>query len=253
MCYYEDVYLRDRALGTTVPVSVGPSGLTGNGNSWHGTITDDGDVVAFVSEASDLVAGDSNGVADVFVRFLDTGGTVRVSVSTAGAEADGFSADPVISADGSAVAFTSFATNLVAGDTNASEDVFVHDLNTGTTTRVNVTSAGGQSVPGSVAFPSLSWDGRYVGFDSTADNLVPGDTNGYGDCFVYDRQVGLQRRRESLGIRTAARHGWVGQQDLPRRLHTSSSPRFPRTWFPVTPTAPSTCSGGTCPSAWSSA
>ena len=84
--------------------------------------------VAFVSDASNLVVGDTNGVADVFVRDLRAGATCRISVATPGTQADAWSASPQISGDGRSVAFYSASSNLVSGDTNSATDVFVHDL-----------------------------------------------------------------------------------------------------------------------------
>src|SRR5207253_961741 len=137
----------------------------------------DGQLVAFASDASNLVAGDTNGAEDGFVHNLTTGQTVRVSVDSAGTQGNGASFFPVISADGRLVAFASSATNLVPGDTNGVKDIFVRDLTTGQTVRVSVDSAGIQGNGASFS-PSLSADGRLVAFDSFATNLVPGDTNG---------------------------------------------------------------------------
>src|SRR5207245_5314063 len=106
--------------------------------------------VAFDSDASDLVAGDTNGVSDVFVHDRQTGTTERVSVASGGAQGNGssgligFAFPPALSADGRFIAFVSFATNLVAADTTAATDVFVHDRQTGTTERVSVASGGSQ-------------------------------------------------------------------------------------------------------------
>ncbi|HSI80249.1 MAG TPA: hypothetical protein VK919_06310, partial [Solirubrobacterales bacterium] len=136
----------------------------------------DGRKVAFTSAASNLVAGDRNDAIDVFVRDLDPGVTRRVSVSSAGAEGNADSFDPSFSANGRRVAFSSGASNLVAGDTNASTDVFVHSLKTGKTRRVSVRSNGRQG-RGASAAPSISTTGRFVAFQSAAPNLIPGDTN----------------------------------------------------------------------------
>ncbi len=165
-------------------------------------ISADGRYVAFQSNATNLVAGDTNGAPDVFVRDLQTGTTTLVSVSAAGGPSDGNSVSPAISADGNHVAFVSDATDLVSGDTNGGADVFVRDLQTGTTTLVSVSATGGPSdgggspIPGipAVLFvdrPSLSADGRHVAFESDATNLVAGDTNGIADVFVRDLQTGI--------------------------------------------------------------
>lgn len=121
-------------------------------------------------------------------------GTIeRVSVSTAGAEANASSNLSSINADGRFVVFESSASNLVAGDTNGAWDVFVHDRNTGATERVSVNSTEGQANNSSIN-PAISPDGRFVAFESTATNLVPGDANGTTDVFVRDRQAGTTER-----------------------------------------------------------
>jgi Tol biopolymer transport system component len=101
--------------------------------------------VAFSSAASNLVAGDTNGVTDVFLRDSQTGTTTRVSVDSSGAEAADASYEPSVNGDGRFIAFRSAATNLVAGDTNAMGDIFLRDTQTGTSTRVNLGAAGVQA------------------------------------------------------------------------------------------------------------
>ena len=145
--------------------------------------------MAFYSEASNLVPGDTNGYGDIFVRDKVTGTTERVSVSTSGMEGNGESYLSFISVDGRYVAFECDADNLVSGDTNAMTDVFVHDRQTGQTTRISLSTGGGQG-NGTSGSPSISVDGRYVAFDSVASDLVPGDTNGWSDVFVHDRGAG---------------------------------------------------------------
>ena len=132
--------------------------------------------MAFYSAADNLVSGDTNGKTDIFVRDRQTGTTERVSVATGGGQANGDSSFPVISADGRFVAFESYATNLVSGDTNGVRDIFVHDRQTGTTERMSVATGGGQATGESV-FAAISADGRFVAFHSLATNLVSGDTN----------------------------------------------------------------------------
>ena len=119
--------------------------------------------------------------------------TLLVSVDSGGAQGNSVSGDPSISTDGRYVAFDSLASNLVLGDTNGLEDVFVRDRLTGTTERVSI-STGGTEGNGFSAIPSISADGRYVAFESVASNLVPGDTNGTRDVFVRDRQTGTTQR-----------------------------------------------------------
>ncbi|MEV5964354.1 hypothetical protein AB0L70_21465 [Kribbella sp. NPDC051952] len=165
-----DVFVRDLVRGQTTRVSVGDGGVQGDGESRQGSISADGRYVAFNSVASTLVPGDTNGEWDVFVRDLKAGRTTRVSVGRSG-QADLSSIGPEISADGSHVAFTSAATNLVAGDTNDTQDVFVRDLRTRRTERVSVASDGSQlDVFSNVS--AISGDGRLVAFGTPAQ-LVP--------------------------------------------------------------------------------
>ena len=186
----QDVFVRDMSAQTTYRVSVQADGTTGgNGRSWNPSISPDGRFVAFSSEADDLVAGDDNGLEDVFVRDLVGQVTFRVSVSLAGDPEDGGSYEPSISADGLFVAFWSEASNLVADDNNALGDVFVRDVAAGTTTRVSLDTLG-LDPNGRSDRPSISTDGRIVGFRSAASNLVEGDWNIVPDIFAHDRQNG---------------------------------------------------------------
>jgi archaellum component FlaF (FlaF/FlaG flagellin family) len=157
-----------------------------SGQTFRPSISPDGRYVTFVSRASNLVPGDTNLKTDIFLRDRQLGTTQRVSVDSLGAQGNNNCYDAVISGNGRFVAFGSFASNLVVGDTNGAADVFVRDLLLGTTERANVDSSGGQANNTSTE-PSISADGRYVSFDSQANNLVPGDTNGYPDAFVRDR------------------------------------------------------------------
>ncbi len=171
--------------GETTLVSQGVVGAQGDGESVWPSTSANGRFVAFESSASNMVPGDTNGVKDLFVHDLRTGTVNRVSLDSAGAQANDNSFDPSISADGRLVAFDSFASNLVPGDTNASPDVFLHDRKTGATIRVSVASDGAQGI-GSSKAPSISANGRFVAFHSNASNLVLDDTNGENDIFVHD-------------------------------------------------------------------
>ncbi|MEW6774692.1 MAG: putative Ig domain-containing protein [Bdellovibrionota bacterium] len=177
-----DVFIRDLQTGTTTRV-LGESGVQGNGYSCCGVLSPDGRYLVFESEATNLVADDTNDASDVFLRDLVTGEFERISLSSVGEEGDGFSAFEAISADGRYVLFFSDATNLVPGDTNAFGDVFVRDRASGQTRRANLNALGVEasdfSGPG-----SISEDGRFVAFNSGATNLVPNDTNGAFDVFV---------------------------------------------------------------------
>lgn len=244
--------------GVNYLISVASDGTQGNrsSNNWYSNVrnadlSDDGRYVVFQSEASNLVAGDTNGVSDIFLRDRQAGTTTRISVTAGGVQADAASVTPSISADGSVIVFSSSATNLwprdpkgflcslyvynrpaaslacaslalsgglagsgfydpaissngryvvfrsasndlVSGDTNGQVDVFVRDLQTGQYERVNL-PAGGQANGPSYS-PAISADGRYVTYNSSATNLVPGDTNNFADIFLYDRQAGTTAR-----------------------------------------------------------
>lgn len=188
-----DIFLRDRQNGTTERVSVATGAAQGNSDSLFPSISPDARYVAFTGKANNLVAGDTNGYSDVFVRDRMNGTTEMVSVATGGANGNSDSYVPVISADGRFVAFESLASNLIAGDTNGAWDVFVHDRFTSMIERVSVSTGGAQGNNFSYQ-ASISGDGRYVGFTSAATNLVPGDTNGSWDVFVRDRQSGTTER-----------------------------------------------------------
>jgi hypothetical protein len=183
-----DVFVRDLVTKKTTRVSVASDGAQANGGSYSSALSQYGDFVAFESDATNLVSDDTNNVGDIFVHDRQTGRTERVSVDSRGNQANSVSYDPSISADGRFVAFHSLASNLVEGDTNNTEDVFVHDRKTGQTTRVSVASDGAQANGGSSDL-SLSADGRAVAFYSNATNLVSGDTNGTDDIFVADRGI----------------------------------------------------------------
>ena len=193
-----DVFVHNRASGQTTRISVSSSGAQGNGSSDSAAMSANGRYVVFASNASNLVAGDTNHATDVFLHDRASGVTTRVSISSGGRQANGPSAMPAISADGRYVAFQSFASTLVRGDTNGLTDVFVRDLATGRTTRVSLTSRGRQARC-TIGYcestePVLSAHGRYVAFQSSATNLVPHDTNRLGDVFVRDRRTGETTR-----------------------------------------------------------
>ena len=176
----------DNPAGPLQRVSVDSSGAQGNGPSGEPAISADGRFIAFSSQASNLVDGDTNASRDIFVHDRETGITQRVSVASDGTQANGSSGQPAISADGRFVAFFSFAANLVPGDTNGTGDVFLHEIQTGLTRRVSVSTGGAQG-NGFSSTPSISGDGRLIAFESSASNLVVGDNNNNTDGFVHDR------------------------------------------------------------------
>jgi Tol biopolymer transport system component len=200
----DDVFIRDRQSGTTQRVSVGRNGAQGNGDSGVAAMSAEGQFVVFGSNASNLVPGDTNDMTDVFIRDRQSGTTRRVSVRTDGGQGNDSSSAPALSANGRFVAFDSSASNLVPGDTNGQQDVFVRDRRTGTTQRVSVKTGGNQGNNISFGTPALSANGRFVAFNSEASNLVPGDTNFAIDVFVRDRWEGTTRR---VSVRTGGDQG----------------------------------------------
>jgi Tol biopolymer transport system component len=211
----QDVFVHDTQTGETTCVSLphgpdqGTLGAESNGNSERASMSADGRYVVFSSFATNLVINDTNNSEDVFVHDRQTGETERVSVDSNGNQAGGGSLNASISADGRFVAFESTANDLVPGDTNLSPDIFVHDRQTGGTERVSVDSNGNQAVGTFNGNPSISTDGRYVAFLSTATNLVAADANNESDIFVHDRQTGETTR---VSIPNAADQGILGAE-----------------------------------------
>jgi Tol biopolymer transport system component len=179
-----NIYVRDRQAKKTILVSRGLGGSPINLGSSDPAISADGRFVAFDSNSSNLVPGDTNDIDDVFVYDMQSGKTTRVSVATNGEQGNDVSLYPSISADGRFVVFHSYATNLVPGDTNHALDIFMHDLRTGTTTRISVSSSGAQANDDSGYHFAIAPQGDKVAFESAATNLVPGDTNGQPDIFL---------------------------------------------------------------------
>jgi Tol biopolymer transport system component len=178
---HEDVFVKDRSTAGIKLVSVNPSGFPGNDDSIQAALSGNGLFVAFRSRASDLVAGDTNGRWDIFVRDLTADTTERVSVSTTGMEGNNNSTDPDLSDDGRFVVFRSLASNLVDDDTNVRADIFVHDRSTGQTVLVSRPLTGESN--GTSHEPAISGDGSWIVFESDATNLVANDTNGARDIF----------------------------------------------------------------------
>lgn len=209
---------------TTTLESVNPSGIAGNGSSYEGKLSSNGRFVVFQSRATNLLNQDQDSQSDIYLRDRENGLIQLVSVSSAGVKAGasctpippgsfgpgGESVNPAISGDGRFIVFSSLACNLDSSDSNASCDVFVRDLQTGTTRLVSADAAG---VPGNgpsggslykdifgpfyslMSSPvEISEDGRYVAFFSLAGNLVPNDLGNDWDLFVKDLQTNAIRR-----------------------------------------------------------
>lgn len=183
------------STGTTIQASLTSSGVPGNASTWDCSLSGNGRYVAVHSYATNYVANDDNNANDVFLRDLEAGTTVLVSQSLAGGVGNRRSDSPVVSQDGRYVAFQSSASNLVAGDTNGIDDVFLRDVATGVTMLCSQSSSGvQQNTGGTLMNPTVSRDGTVVAYDSPASNLVPGDTNRLIDAFVREWQTGLTRR-----------------------------------------------------------
>jgi Tol biopolymer transport system component len=174
---------------TTTRVSVGSAGQADSASAGP-SLSAHGRYVAFYSEADNLVPGDANGWEDVFVRDRLAGTTRLVSLSPAGTQFNGPSLFPSISADGRLVVWESIS---IAPDGSSTDDVFIRDLVEGITSQVSV-GIGGREPNGRSGKPHISADGRYVAFESTASNLVRGDTNGVSDVFVRDLTTGAITR-----------------------------------------------------------
>lgn len=184
-----DIFVHDRISGQTVRVSVDSNGIEGNRSSaLRPAVSNNGELIAFQSEATNLVPNDTNRRTDIFVHNRLTKQTERVSISTAGRQGNSTSIEPSISGDGRYVAFASFSTNLAqVNDSNRAYDVFVHDRQTNVTRRVSVATDGTEA-NGSSRIPAISFHGRHVAFESKATNLVTNDTNNIQDVFVHDLQ-----------------------------------------------------------------
>lgn len=174
--------------GTTERVSVGSQGQEGDGNSMHPSLSTDSRFVAFSSNADNLVGGDTNDTSDVFLHDRQFMRTEILSMGLNGEPANGVSGVPHLSADARYLVFSSNASNLVRNDTNEAGDVFVHDRQTGKTTRVSINSSGEEANSSSTVL-AMSPDARYVVFASTATNLVPGVRDGTLHAFVRDRET----------------------------------------------------------------
>lgn len=196
---FGDIFLYGKATGQIELVSNNSDGWQANGESFNSAISPDGRYIAFDSLASNLVNNDGNNTYDIFLHDRHAGTTERITINSAGIEADGPSFDPTFSADGNTIVFYSFADNLVGGDNNGESDVFIYDMNSRSIELVSVNGNGEVGNSASV-MPAISSDGRIVSFRSLASNFVPGDTNHTFDIFVrnLDKQA-IQRVNISTG------------------------------------------------------
>lgn len=195
-----DLFVYNQSAGTLTRVGMPPDGEP-NGNNTNGVLSNGALSIAFKSLATNLQGAqsgspeyvDSNDAADIFYYSTVTNTMLRISVNDAGQTANGASDAPAISANGRFVAFSSAASNLVSDDTNNVSDIFIRDISMNTIERVSIGDYG-QQANGASSYPSISSDGRYVAFSSTADNLITNDTNGVSDIFIRDLQTGDTRR-----------------------------------------------------------
>ncbi len=188
-----DVFIKDLLTGEVTRISTDALDGEADNFSWQAKFSPDGTKVLFISWASDLVAGDTNGVGDVFIKDLVTGDITRVNTDALGGEANSQTYGASFSPDGTKVVFATSASNLVAGDTNGTADVFIKDLTTGAVTRISTDAADGQSNANSLN-PVFSPDGTKVAFASSSSDLVAGDTNGVYDIFSKDLTTGAIER-----------------------------------------------------------
>lgn len=181
---FTDIFLRDRTTNTTRRINIGLNGAQANGNSSNPTISSNGRYIAFRSEASNLVPGDTNNRADIFLYDINDSTMTRVSVARDGAQGNDSSDWPSLNNNGRFISFWSAASNLVPGDVNNTGDIFVHDRVTGVTTRVNIALNGAQANGQTALIHSISGDAAFIAFESNANNLVANDTNNSNDIFV---------------------------------------------------------------------
>ncbi len=205
-----DVFLSELTAWTAELVSAHdpslPSETPSGGASavMAGSVSATGRYLVFFSDADDLFPNDTNGFRDVFVRDLMTGTIHPVSLDTQGFTGAGVSTDPSISGNGRFVAFTSSANDLVPNDTNNSLDVFLRDLQGGTTTQVSVSTDGIHPGNGDSFSPTISADGRYVLFFSKASNLASGSFSVGQNLFLRDLQAGTTYAITQNGVVTAS-------------------------------------------------
>jgi Tol biopolymer transport system component len=189
---HASIQLKNMLTGALGSVSTNSAGVEANGQSYNAVLSTNGQYVGFISKATNLVAGDINNTDDLFVKNLATGVVVNASTTATGEQANAPTADSALSGDGRVAVFTTYATNLAAGDDNFA-DIYSKNLDNGTITRVSANSAG-EAANGNSDNASASADGRYIVFSSQASNLVEGDNNGHRDVFRKDMHSGAVLR-----------------------------------------------------------
>lgn len=202
-----DIYAYNVATREMIVVSAG-----GNGNSVHPAVSADGRYITFVSLADNLVPADTNGKSDIFVYDTVGGDIQRVSVGEAGIQSNNTTMYPAISADGQYITYQSRADNLAGSGNGYYFDIFLYDRTTGQTSLVSQNAAGVIGNHESQR-PAISSDGRYIAYESWADNLVPNDNNGVSDIFVYDR-LSETVERVSLHTNGSETNGVSGSPDI---------------------------------------
>jgi Tol biopolymer transport system component len=204
-----DIFVRDRLRGVTKRISEGINGKQANSSSWDPSMTPDGRYVVFDSAATNLIPDDTNDWIDIFLVDQVAGTIERVSLTNTGEQADGNSIGATVSDDGRLVAFLSSATNLIPGDTNAADDIFVRDRQTGVTTLVTTANDGGPA-DNTSGWPNLSGDGQYVIFPSLAENLTRDKINRKADVFLHDLHSGVTRLISKASDGAPANdHSWL--------------------------------------------
>ena len=208
-----DIFLHDRETHSTTRVSLSYGGNQADRASVNPVISSDGNVVAFISEATNIILGGTNATPKIFTYDIPSGSSELISVTTAGASPTAWSYAPSINADGSLVAFHSNAPDLVFGDSNGTHDVFVHDRTTGSTELISVSLDGINPGNSFSLMPDLNSDGRFIVFYSYASDLVSDDNNTKLDIFLRDR---LNQTTQRINLNNEGKETTSGHSMYPR-------------------------------------
>lgn len=181
------IYLRDRQNNTTTLVSKSTLGGPANGNSRNPYIDRSGSHIIYLSDATDIISGDNNGVADFVIYDIGADSSSAANLSSSNQlPTTGANERPFVTGSGRYLVFPHAANNLVANDNNSNSDLFVRDTLNNSNSRESVDSNGNETT-GLNSHPRMSEDGRFVVFRGSANNLVSGDSNGQPDVFMRDR------------------------------------------------------------------